>query len=241
VRASASPVSVPGRLWHLSGAPWGVSRRLCLPGRPICGGTSMPGGREFLLTRPAYVVPLAGHHVLGEQSRAGEQFIRAGDDPGIAVDHRAAVVDRVLEHRTGEYQAVRQRDRHADRAIGTQADARDGTVQVQGRLVEAVARRHDHRPAPVDHAKVGDQPCGEVGEQVVSVGAPLLTEPAVPSAPGTGKRVSHLLVISRGNATGASGRYGLQLPHRRGAHLSGPARVPSAPSETRKRRSELSR
>ena len=56
-----------------------------------------------------------------------------GDQPGPPVDHGAAVVDGVLEHRPGEHQAVGEG--HGDAHVGSggvQALAGDRTVQVQG-------------------------------------------------------------------------------------------------------------
>ena len=135
--------------------------------------------------------------MLGQQPQAGEHFAGVGDDPRVAVDHRAPVVDRVLEHRTGQHEPVRYGDRHARLAVRAQAHAGDGTVQVQGGLVEAVAGRHHHRPAVADHAEVGDQSGGEDGVQVAPFGPALLAEPAVPGALSTGQRAGHLQVISR--------------------------------------------
>jgi hypothetical protein len=141
------------------------------------------GGGQFLAARLAGVVPLPGREVLGQAAESAQFLLRIGDRPRRAVDHGAAVVDRVLEHRTGQHEAVHHGDRDARDRLAVpfgQALAGHRAVQVQEVLVIAVAGRHHHRHAIREHPEVRDQARGEHGEQLVPVGPPLLTQSPVP-------------------------------------------------------------
>lgn len=69
-------------------------------------------------------------------------------------------------------------------ALSAQADARPRTVQVQGRVVEAGAGRHHHRPAVADQAEMRGQDGGEDGDQLAPVRPAQLAEPAVTGSLG---------------------------------------------------------
>ena len=148
-----------------------------------------PHGGEFLAAGPAGVVPLAGRDVLGDAAQPSEPFSRVGDLPGLPVDHGAAVVDGVLEHRPGQHQPVGEGDGDTHRSAGgVQALAGDRTVQVQGVRGEPVHGGDHHRPPAGDRSEVGDQPGVEHRIQRLSVGPPQVPVPAMPGPLGRRQR-----------------------------------------------------
>ena len=148
------------------------------------------GGRgEFLLVRLAGVVPLAGHDVLGQRTQAGQLLRRVGDQPRRAVDHRAAVVDRVLEDRPGQHQAVHVGHGDADRRLGRgdQAAAGHRAVQVDHLAGHAVDSGKHHRVAVHHDPEMTDHPGPQDVVQVPPAGAALLAQAAVRGAGGDGE------------------------------------------------------
>ena len=138
-----------------------------LDGRLVQGHREQPGRGQFLAARPAGVVPLPGSQVLGQGAQAGDLLVRVGDRTRRRVDHRAAVVDRVLEHRTGQHQAIQHRDGQArHHAVAVQAAAGHRTVHVDLVVVESVAGRHDHGHAIDDDAQMSHQSGPQHGEQL---------------------------------------------------------------------------
>ena len=110
-----------------------------------------------------------GHDVLGERGAA-----RPVSPPGsvtsrgVAVDHRAAVVDGVLEDRPGQYQPVDMGHRDADRGLrhADQAAAGHRAVQEQGVPGHAVDGGDHHRIAVHHHPEVAVAPVARISRQV---------------------------------------------------------------------------
>ena len=158
--------------------------------RLVQGHREQPGRGQFLAAGPPRVVPLPGSQVLGQGAQTGDLLVRIGDQPRRGVDHRAAVVDRVLEHRTGQHQAIQHRDGQAGRrVVAVQAAAGHRTVHVDLLVVESVAGRHHHGHAIHDDAQMSHQPGPQHGEQLRPVAAALLAQPPVP---GARRRRQHL-------------------------------------------------
>ena len=96
---------------------------------------------------------------------------------GQAVDHGAPVVDRVVEDRAGQHQAVHQGHGHTDRRrpLGRpQAPAGHRAVHVEVVAQACVRGRHDHRPAVDVHAQVADEPGVEHGVEILAAVGALL-------------------------------------------------------------------
>ena len=170
-----------------------------------------PHGGEFLAAGPAGVVPLAGRDVLGDGSQPGEPFGGVGDQPGLPVDHGAAVVDGVLERRPGQHQPVGEGDGDAYRgAGGVQALAGDRAVQVQVVRGEPVHGGDHHRPPAGDHSEVGDQPSVKHRIQRLPVGPPQVPVPAVPGPLGRRQRRPRAYeTTSGGHGLGRAGCQGI--------------------------------
>ena len=92
-----------------------------------------------------------------------------GQHLGNAVDHGAAVVDRMFEHRTGQHQTVDMGDRHARLhrlAGGAQAPAGHRSMEEEPVVVACVAGGHHHRPPVDEEAEMADEPGVEHGMEI---------------------------------------------------------------------------
>ena len=106
------------------------------------------GRRQLLAVRVPRVLPRAGREVVGDHLERPPGLVRIGDRAGPGVDHRRAVVDRVVEQRPGVDDPVDQRHRHADRRLLGGFPEAPGTgraVRVQRVAVAPVGGRQHAR------------------------------------------------------------------------------------------------
>ncbi len=111
VASGSSPAhrrSAASGLWPSSGGPVRTLTEASSSG----SASSWAAASSLRLGRG--VVPLAGRDVLGDAAQGGEFFGAAVDQAGPPVDHGAAVVDGVLEHRPGQHQPLGEGDGDAD-------------------------------------------------------------------------------------------------------------------------------
>ena len=168
VRSGTSPA-------HTSRSPSGPS--------PSSGGPSLDldrrlvqtepehgGGGQLLVRREPGVLPLPGGHVVADGPEAGQLLRPVGDHLGDSEDHGAAVVDRVVEDRSGQHHPVDQGHRHAHRRGSSgrpQAATGRRAVQEHGVSRPPVGGRDDHGSAVHLDAQMADEPGIEHGEEVL--------------------------------------------------------------------------
>ena len=192
----AGPERPPGRAGRCAGAPRRPTRRG--RGRPRRrraaprSPSPMPRrGRGAARWWPPAPWPRAtgrtshcpGAACSDEGLERGELVRRVVHEFGKAVDHGAAVVDRVVEDRSCQHQAVDQGHRHADRrrCLG-RAQRPAGGRPVDHEVVAgaAIGRRDDHGPAVDHHAQVAHEPGVEHGVEVLASVRPLVGEAPEP-------------------------------------------------------------
>ena len=116
---------------------------------------------------------LAGDQLLGDRAQRAERSALAGDQPGRAEDHRAAVVHGVVEHRPGADQAVQQGDGDADVLARRRPAGTGWPTSRAGRACRRCGRsrwQHDGR-AVDDHAQVAHQPGVEHRIELSAIGS----------------------------------------------------------------------
>ena len=109
------------------------------------------GRLQLLARRRARVGPAAGQQLLGERLEHGVLLVGIRHGRRRAEHDDRAVVDRVLEDRAGEHDAVEER--HGDAggdalADGADGAARRGAVDVE-QVADACMQRRDHVRLPV--------------------------------------------------------------------------------------------
>jgi hypothetical protein len=130
------------------------------------------GGLELLAGGDADVVPAAGDQPLGERVQRAVALLGVLDRPRGAVQDDGTIVDRVVEGRARQHQAVDERHGEADlRPARERAQHAAGGRAVQVDLVAGagVERRDDGGATVVDEADVADEAVVEDRVQSLAV------------------------------------------------------------------------